>query len=306
MSYFLSDYIFAAKYPFSSKAKKIIEQRTIEINELVGESGLERIKSVLTGKLKQKVFLHEEDAIKELIEYAVCRMILSYMNNRFLTNKHAIAESKKAYAYFQNENNESLLELAKDLGINTLVNTGDKITIGLADFLVFAPHDIPYKLIFREITNGRVVINKHEEIRLMAEAVKKYNEKTVDIKNVPNIIKKIEKEIYELLLKIEPQKISFKEGEAPPCMEAILELLKKHENVGHNGRWILAVYLINRGLDNQKILEIFSNAPDYNEKIVSYQLEHIRKRGYKMPNCSSILNYGYCIKNCGITNPLIF
>lgn len=303
MTHFLKDYEFAAKYPFSAKAKEIMRiQQNIEVNDFMAECGFERLSAAFKQGFKTKVFLHEDDAIKEMIGYATARMMLAYMHNRFLINKYAIAESKKVFAYLADESKENIQKLAVDIGINSF----DENTVDIAHFLLFAPKDVHYKLIARELANGRVPINKHEQIRMIAEAVKKYMEKIPQAPQVPVCIKKTCERLYALLPKIEPQKISFKEGENPPCIESILEMIKKHENVGHTGRWLLAVYLINKGMSTEQILSIFSNAPDYNEKIATYQIEHAKKREYKMPNCSSLISYGYCIAQCKITNPMIW
>lgn len=304
MAYFLSDYVFAAKYPFSSKAKEIMRGQSVEANDLMAERGFERLSSALRGEIRRKLFLHEEDAINEIIGYAAARMILSHMRNRFLTGRYAVAESKKTFSYLGEESGEDIISLAKDLGISSFRNENNRMSIDVADFLLYAPRDVHYKLISRELANGRVPINEHERSRLISEAVKKYMERVPPAQAVPPAIKAAAEKLYALLPKIEPQKISFKEGENPPCIESILELLKKHENVGHTGRWLLVVYLINKGMGNAGILGIFSNAPDFSEKTTLYQIEHARKRGYKMPNCSSIAGYGYCVANCGINNPM--
>ncbi len=304
MVYFLADYVFAAKYPFSRKAKEIMRSRTIETDEFMAELGFERIASALGKGIKEKIFLHEEDAVQEMISYAAARMILSHMRNRFLTNRYAVAESKKTFAYLQNESEESQSELAKDAGIASFRIENGKQSVDVADFLLFAPKDVHYKLIRRELADGRVGITAHERTRLIAEAVKKYLETVPPAQGMLVPIKKAAERLYALLPKIEPQKIAFREGENPPCIEAILEVLKKHENVGHTGRWLLAVYLINRGMATAEIVKIFSNAPDFSEKTSTYQIEHARKRAYSMPRCSSIVGYGYCVADCGISNPL--
>lgn len=304
MAYFLSDYTFAAKYPFSQRAKEIMRGQSVEINELMAERGFERLASALKGEIRRKVFLHESDAVGEIISYAAARMMLAHMRNRFLANRYAIAESKKTFAYLGEESAENILLLAKDVGINSFREEDGTLTLDVSDFLLFAPKDVHYKLISRDLNRGRVPVTRHEQVRLIAEAVKKYAEKIPPAQSIPLSIKKAAERLHALLPKIEPQKISFREGENPPCIEALLNLLKKHENVAHTGRWLLAVYLISKGMRTEDMLKIFSNAPDFSEKIATYQIEHARKRGYKMPNCSSVTGYGYCVANCRLTNPL--
>ncbi|MFA5077215.1 MAG: hypothetical protein WC488_02200 [Candidatus Micrarchaeia archaeon] len=304
MAYFLSDYTFAARYPFTSSAKELMKARSVEVSEEMAELGFERLKSALGGEIKRKVFIHEEDAIEEIISYAAARMILSHMRNRFLSSRYAVAEAKKTFAYLGSESEENVELLAKDLGMDAISSESGKFTVDVADFLMYAPKDVHYKLVSRELSAGRVPITSHERLRLMEEAVKKYSERIPETQSVPPAIKRFAEKLYALLPKIEPQKISFKEGDNPPCVEAILEMLRKHENVGHSGRWLLAVYLINAGVSTGDMLKIFSNAPDYDEKVSTYQIEHARKKGYRMPSCSSVSAYGYCVAACNIKNPM--
>ncbi|MEM4272624.1 MAG: hypothetical protein QXH30_03455, partial [Candidatus Bilamarchaeaceae archaeon] len=108
----------------------------------------------------------------------------------------------------------------------------------------------------------------------------------------------------KLVPKQAPVPMSFREGENPPCIEKLLEVAKSHQNLGHQGRWALAVYLINKGLAEEKILQIYSNFPDYDERISKYQVRHARERGYKMPACTMMMSYGLCVADCGVGNPL--
>jgi DNA primase large subunit len=75
-------------------------------------------------------------------------------------------------------------------------------------------------------------------------------------------------------------------------------------NLGHQARWSLAVYLINKGVQYEKILEVFSNFPDYDERIAGYQIRHAINRGYSMPACSMMLSYGLCVANCKVKSPM--
>ena len=80
--------------------------------------------------------------------------------------------------------------------------------------------------------------------------------------------------------------------------------VKIHKNLGHQARWFLAVYLINNGMETEKIMEIFSNLPDFSEKITKYQIEHAKKRGYVVPACGTLKGYGFCVTECRIGSPL--
>jgi len=97
--------------------------------------------------------------------------------------------------------------------------------------------------------------------------------------------------------------------EDPPCMKAIMEALKRGENLPHAARFAITTYLLKRGWDVEQIVDLFRNAPDFNEKITRYQVQHIAGRAggrkeYNVPNCETMRQWGLCVANCGVKNPL--
>jgi len=108
---------------------------------------------------------------------------------------------------------------------------------------------------------------------------------------------------------VEGQKTSTTLHGDPPCMVAILEALKRGENLPHTARFAITTYLLKRGWDVEQIVDLFRNAPDFNEKITRYQVQHIAGRAggrkeYAVPSCKTMREWGLCITNCGIKNPL--
>jgi DNA primase large subunit len=77
---------------------------------------------------------------------------------------------------------------------------------------------------------------------------------------------------------------------------------------------MLATYMLAIGKSIEEIIMLFHNAPDYNEKVTKYQIEHLaglRGSGtkYSVPSCQKLLNQNLCFatEECtGITNPIQF
>jgi DNA primase large subunit len=306
MAFFVSDYVFACKYPFSQKAKMIMSESGMVFGKEEAEAGLERILSGLGKGIKGRTIIKESDGQKELASYAAARMIISNMRNRYVTNRMAVAESKRAFANLSGAPEAEVAAISGEVGVGAALAAGkDRMQIGVAQFLLFAPKDSHYRLVSRELESGRVGITRHEWVRLIEEAVKKTYERIPEPHGEPpEEVKACIAKISATLPKIEPRKISFGEGEVPPCINSILATLSRHENVGHTGRWLLAVYLINGGVSDEEIVKVFSSAPDFSEDITRYQVGHARNKRYMMPNCATVLAQGYCVAECGITNPL--
>lgn len=290
---------FAVKYPFSKVAKKLLD--SIELTDSIILKSIDRIKSALAGKKQSSFSVHREEKLEDIASFAGSRMALGHLRNRYITNKFAVAESKKASHHLSSENQEGFDWLCSEFSITIK----DGRLIAIPAYLKNSPRSIDYKLINRNIINGFVEVNKREAVRLLEEGIRKRIENTPLAKEIPKAMEDGLKELIKEIPKFEPQvSMSFKDGDNPPCIERLLDSLKKHSNLNHQSRWGLAVYLNNRGLSVEKITELYSNLPDFDEKITGYQVEHIKKKGYTMPSCATMLTYGLCCADCKIGNPL--
>jgi len=98
----------------------------------------------------------------------------------------------------------------------------------------------------------------------------------------------------------------------PPCMRRLLERLKRGENLSHFERFALAAFLLNGlGMSVDEALSLFSSAPDFNERIARYQLEHVAglrgsMKRYSPPSCARLKAEGVCVSSCGVRNPVQF
>jgi len=77
---------------------------------------------------------------------------------------------------------------------------------------------------------------------------------------------------------------------------------------------MLATYLLAKGQTIDQIAPLFKNAPDYNERVTRYQIEHIagtsgQRTKYSCPSCDKLKSENLCfeIPECsGIINPVQF
>jgi DNA primase large subunit len=52
------------------------------------------------------------------------------------------------------------------------------------------------------------------------------------------------------------------------------------------------------------IAGIYSQLPDYSEKTTRYQIHHLRRKGYNVPSCATVMSYGLCCAVCRVGNPI--
>lgn len=298
------DLDFAVKYPFSPAAKGLLENEGFSaVTGEVVELAVNRILDSIHGRPRKRIYTSDTDRREDLLSYAVARMILSHLRNNYITNKFAVGESKRIRSYLNDEDEETVNRIASELGVFFTEKDG-KIYASLPTFLRFTPRSPHYQLTNRTINNGLVLVNDSEKKRMIEEAARKRTERVPVVKNPPAKIVEAGKKIMSELPKKEFAAIAKLEDSHPPCVQELIDSVKKHQNLPHPARFYLAVYLMGIGLSNEKIIRFFSNLPDFSEKITKYQVEHARKRGYTVPSCGTVAGYGLCRANCRIGNPL--
>lgn len=302
---------FIAKYPFSKEAREFVEEKGVKIDFDSIEKGVTRaVKALGDGEVPKPAIVAEKDLRNEVASYAVARMIVSILGGKYLVNKYAVAESKRAHAFLKTEKKEVVKGIAQQLGIKT-AEEGNALLMNAFDYLRSTPRDVSYKLVNRDVSAGLVRLKEGELARVISEAVRKRIETELPLKakNFPPEVVKAVEEVKEKLkekMSAAPQARIVASEDYAPCIKKLLEDLKASENLPHTARFCLAVYLLNVTVKAEDVIKIFASAPDYNEQTTRYQVEYAKNKGYKMPGCAMMDLYGLCTQKCGVKNPLSY
>jgi len=294
---------FAVRYPFSEDAKKAIAD--IQLTERIADLAVERIKKALAGEMRARAVLHESDKEEEIASFAAARMILGYLRNPFLTSRFAVNEAKIAHNWLDRNEND-VEAVARSFGIETTDRKG-RMLLRLPVYLRYSPRSVDYRITNRRLEDGMVDITSHEKKRLTEEAVRKHVERIPLVRDPPDVIKNAGEKLLESLPKTQEARgigAVMKVEDHPPCVERLLESLRKHENLNHQARYYLATYFMAIGMKDETIMQAFSDAPDFNQKTTAYQVGQIRKKGYSVPSCATVMTYGLCCAVCRIGSPL--
>lgn len=294
---------FAVRYPFSSTAKRLLGEKETELNEQIIELAANRIKKALKGEITKSAAIHESGKIEEIASFAAARMMLAFLKNRFITNKFAVAESKRVSSYLDAGDPDTVNKVGKELGVVSQED-GLALQMEIPVYLKFSPRALPYKLINRELRDGKVIVTRKERVRLIEEAVRKRLERTPLLKDPPKNIQDAANKMLAELPKADLPQIKVKPGDYPPCIMKLLDSVKKHENLNHQARFYLCSYLQATGLGDEKIVELYSNLPDFSERTTKYQVEHARNKGYSVPSCATITTWGFCVADCRCGSPI--
>lgn len=300
--------LFYAKYPFTQYAKEYVNTKNIEItNQIIEKAETRIIESIKNNIVPKFTEFIDKSIEQELIIYAVSRMIISELDNKYFSAKYTVAESKRAREYIDKENETNIKKITSDLNLN-FEKQEENYYLKFSEYLKNSPGSPEYFLINKEMYDGKVRLTKNERNRIIEEAIRQRVEKTLPKKQkIPNTYKKtIEdsaKNIDSVLPKPKIKEVKFS-GDTAPCMKKLLEEIYQNKNLSHHARWTLAIYLHKIGKTKEEILNIFSNSPDFNLNITEYQVEYIISKDYSMPSCTTLKTYGLCINECGCFNPL--
>jgi len=85
----------------------------------------------------------------------------------------------------------------------------------------------------------------------------------------------------------------------PPCFESVISELNKGVNVNHVGRVFLASFSRSMGLNVEQTCGFFSNAPDFDSDVTTYQVNQIFEREYTPHGCQTLKTNARCPVNLG-------
>jgi len=327
-----------AKYPFLADAGQYLKDKgfTLEqfgtdpdLKQLVGKA-FDRIRVAADGKIYKSDLIGDqvskEAALpREVFSFLLAIVLLKLCGMHTLIKRFALAEARRAEKYLEkdlaNISDESKKELAikiiDDLFSIQVEKLDDYFVISVSDYLKHSInfHEREWKLINRHVENGQVFLTPHETVRLIRKELGTYiNSKIINAKT-PVMISGFEDSVNKLV-SLSKKFITFtvSTGENPPCIKHAIEELEKGENLPHSGRFMLAAFLLSKGQSVEQIAPLFKNAPDYNERVTLYQLNHLAGISgsgtkYTCPSCEKLKTQDLCfaIPECdNIINPLQF
>lgn len=311
------DLLTIARYPFLHTAVEHIKKNGPTLDEILNERiysrakslGKNRVKEALEyAEIKEHNLSNETNQLMELLSYITARILVSCVNDSFLTRRYALAESKRMYLRLQNENSDFVIATGKELGFDAGTEEGH-IKIYFTDYLRCSSgiKNIEWKLVNRKIKKGYVILREKEYARLLQEALRKRINSELPLSVNDKILESFKSEISEMEKRVNERKKTFmpkKVGRIsimkfPPCMRHLLGMIQEGENVSHSGRFALTTFLHAIGMDAEQILSLFSTAPDFDEHKSRYQIEHITGKTsgteYTPPECRTMKTYGICI-----------
>lgn len=316
-----------AKYPFLPAATRYIRTLDLKIDSLANpalkpilDRAESRVREALLTDPPQVSYLPYDDEV-ELVSFPVAVVIVAATADEFIKKRYALAEAKRVYDLLRQEDKFKLCEVARAFGWRmNVVSEGEDLEalknydlkLHFVDYLKNAQafHEAGWKLVNRTILGGMVYLTIQESARLLQEEVRRHVEAKLktDVRSVlpPNIAQLVEnlrriRESRFRNVKVDTFKIP-KESvvEAyPPCIRRLYEIAASGGHLSHAGRFALTSFLLNTGMQPDKIVDLFRSSPDFNERMTRYQVEHIAglrgsRTRYTPYACNTLKTHGLC------------
>ncbi len=283
---------------------------------------------------------------EEILSFYIMLILLGCIQDKRVIERVLTILTKRFSQFLRDESPKSLEAIATGIGIDlkylgvcgkeiviakTLDGTDIKLcfdfAVNIFDYLRITSKRLSqstsWKLTNQIVLNGKVYLNRDKAARLLEEAIYLKLKESVKPFEPPPELAAVVEELKNIVSKYysSSQTITIRKSQLvlpskivveafPPCIRNIYDQLLAGANLSHQQRFALATFLINIGMDLDEILDLFRNAPDFNEKIARYQIEHLAglrgsKKRYLPYSCDTMRSLGLCIWDCKVKNPLV-
>jgi DNA primase large subunit len=317
------------EYPFLPGAESLLGGETVSVRSLLEEPAYERARSI--GRARVLAAADDPRATRDVAELDTAEPEVRYLSLLFdqivlaaalspaVLRRWAVAEAKRSHLRLSAVPVGELAEVARRLGFSMEPRPADRVALRLVDYLRLAVpiREADYRLARQDVDHGWVVVGRTRAARLLQEAVRVRLAVAVPLaEEVRSLVRAREAELLDALARRLPAPVP--RGPAsmgairpllyPPCIRKMQRTLEAGENLSHAGRFALAAFLHRVGADFETIVDAYRGAPDFDESVTRYQVEHITHHdggaGYEPPECDTLRSHGLCARDGDPTAPL--
>jgi DNA primase large subunit len=318
-----------AEYAFLPGAEALLGREPVSVRALLADPAYSRARAI--GRARVLAAADDPRARKDVEELAGAEPDVRYLSFLFAQlllaaapspaalRRWAVAESKRTHGRLSTVPVEELVEVARRLSFPMEDAGQDKVALSLIEYLRLAVpiREGDFRLARQDVAHGTVVVDRVRAARLLQEAVRIRLGVPVPLADeVRSLVREREAELFALVAEKMPLPVArtsatpstIRPDRFPPCVRKMQRTLEAGENLSHSGRFALAAFLHRVGADFETIVDAYRGAPDFDESITRYQVEHITHRddgaGYEPPECDSLRSHGLCWREGDPTAPL--
>jgi DNA primase large subunit len=302
-----------AKYPFLKESQQFMGRNTDIIEEFLCSSpgkialrhAMDRVRAALRSPGQQddmRDIPSDNLGVKISVSgYVLARIIVSCTKDRSLIERLARYEAQRAFRFLIDEEEDKRVFIAGSIGINS---AGADLPVIQYVEIVAGLHEERWRLVNRDVWNGRVRVSPVEMNELLREQVRVILLRQLPLsvpETVCGLLLPQTGEIQGLFQQTMLEQFgAVEEDSFPPCMQSLMAALTGGTNIPHAGRFALTAFLHNIGMAASDIIALYCRAPDFDISKTQYQVEHISGRSgteYTAPSCAAMRTYGICINS---------
>ncbi len=312
------------EYPFLPGAESLVRGQATTVRSLLEEPAYASARAL--GRARILAAAEDPRAVKDVAEFAgtaadvrylsflFARLVLAAAPSPAPLRRWAVAESKRSSSRLESlhgpEQSGEITAVADAL--RTPMNPGpDGMEIALVDYVRLATpiREADYRLVRQDVRRGAVLVRPKRAARLLEEAIRRTLAEPIPL--TPEVVALVREREAEVLGEVAarmPLPVArpaaggglLRPERFPPCIRKMRRTLQKGENLSHAGRVALAAFLHRAGADMETIVDAYRGAPDFDESITRYQVEHITQHsggvGYEPPECETLRSHGLCAR----------
>jgi len=315
-------------------------------SKILRSRAVNRVKGALSRRKSrgQYVATLEQDEDEYLVFYM--GLLVAGFTDLWVLRKYVDSEVKNFVELMKLESSKFIWDVSRKLGVSSellakndecgykVVLTSEpkreilcfQFRLTIPKYLTYAERllgEAGWSLLETYVEGGYVYLPKSKYVRLLEDPLKEYliklfdelSTKLTDVSALEDlrsdIAEVIRREYKHLRAGESSQKLPSEINEEffPPCIKKLTESLRASEHLTHVQRFALATFLLNVGASVDYILNLMRSAPDFDEKIAKYQIEHLAgmKGGgkkYKTYSCAKMRELGMCVAECGVKTPV--
>ncbi len=313
------------EYPFLPGAESLLHDPSWTVRALLEDPAYASARSL--GRARILAAADDPRAVRNVAEFAgappdlrylsflFARLVLACATTPAALRRWAVAESKRASSRLETlrgtEQSAEIEAVAERLQA-PLRSGPDGMEVGLVEYVRLATpiREADFRLVRQDLRAGVVVVRPKRAARLLEEAIRRTLAEPVAVNaEVVALVRSRESELLADVAARMPLPTAraaagggtLRPELFPPCIRKMRRTLQKGENLSHAGRFALAAFLHRVGADTETIVDSYRGAPDFDESITRYQVEHITQRdggvGYEPPECETLRSHGLCARD---------
>lgn len=317
----VADAELLAEYPFLPGAESLVQELAPSLGDLLNDPTYRRARELGRDRVRVAADdptggttvaeLGRADPTEKFLSFYYARVLLSAAPTPAPRRRWAVAEAKQSFGRWRSESVPTLCAIAERLGY-PLVPADGGVALTVPDYLRLATaiRENDFRLAQQAVRGGRVVVDRDRGARLLQEAVRLSLSQPVPLSDEATVAVRAQESEFlaEIAQRIPLPPAAGPHGPTalrpdwfPPCIRKMQRMLQAGENLSHAGRFALAAFLHRAGADFDTIVDAYRGAPDFDESITRYQVEHITQRnggeGYTPPECDTLRAHGLCLRD---------